>query len=616
MLRNTPTTTNQFLIKQLPKATAFINMDFNVALASDKWADVLNMETTEITHKNIQDLLPTMSDKLNENLQACFHGKFPGPCIETYIDFNHRTKWLEWTNIPWFDENENIIGAILQTEDVTDRINSEQKIEKLEFILKETVEVGKIGSWEYNQLQDSLNCCPMIRNITEVDDDYEFTMDNSVNFYKVGYNRNTISMAIYSAIENKRSWNESLQIITAKGKEKWVNVSGKPLYNNGNYIGLIGTIQDITDYILTEQRTKHSEHLLKTLINNLPIHIYIKDTESRKLLVNRPELEFCGIANENDLIGKDDFDVFDKITAQRFREEDMEVMVSQNPMLNKEITLDKPDGSKSTYLSSKIPLKGTNGETSGLVGITMDISELKQKEKELKKLISVTSLQNKKLVSFAHIVSHNLRSHSANFSMLLNFLNTEEDEGEKTKIVRMLSEASNELMETLHNLNEIVAINTESVINKKNVDLNREVNNVLRDLADVLDKNRATVITEIPKDTHIHVIPDYLESILFHIITNAIKYKKPGVDPIIKFGLTYVQNYTVLSIEDNGMGIDLMKYGKKLFGMYKSFHGNLDAKGLGLYIVKNKIEAMEGKINAKSQVGVGTTFNLYFNEEN
>jgi len=616
MLRNIPQTTNQFLIKQLPKATAFIDLDYKIALASDKWAEELNLEIRNIIHKNIHDLLQPVSDKWNENLRACFNGKFPDSCVERYLDFDSRIKWLEWTHIPWYDENENIVGAIVQTEDITDRINREQKTEKLEFILKETIEIGKIGNWEYDQLQDKLNCCSMVRTITEVDDDYEFTLDNAVNFYKLGYSRNTISMAIYTAMEKKRPWNERLQIITAKGREKWVNVSGKPLYNNGIYVGLVGIIQDITDYVLTEQKTKNSEHLLRTLINNLPVHIYIKDTESRKLLVNKPELEFCGIAHENDLIGKDDFAIFDKITAQKFREEDLEVMISQNPMLNKEIYLNHPDGTTATYLSSKIPLKGINGETNGLVGITMNISEMKQKEKELRKLISITSLQNKKLVNFAHIVSHNLRSHSANFSMLLDFLTTEENEQERIKIVKMLTDASNKLMETLHNLNEIVAINTESTLDKKSVNLNEGINKVLGDLADVLNKNRATVITEIPKNAQVNVIPNYLESILFHIVTNAIKYKKPDIDPIIRFGLTYIQNYTVLSIEDNGLGIDMKKFGNKLFGMYKTFHGNQDARGLGLYIVKNKIEAMEGKINAKSQIGVGTTFNLYFNEDN
>lgn len=616
MLRNIPQTTNQFLIKQLPYATAFIDLDYKIVLASDKWAEELNLEIRNIAHKNIHDILQPVSDTWNENLRACFNGKFPDPCIERYSDFANRIKWLEWTHIPWYDENENIVGAIVRTENITSRINLGQKTEKLEFILNETIEIGKIGNWEYDQLQDKLTCGSMVRTITEVGDDYEFTLDNAVNFYKLGYSRNTISMAIYSAMEKKRPWNERLQIITAKGKEKWVNVSGKPLYNNGTYIGLVGIIQDITDYVLTEQKTKNSEHLLKTLINNLPVHIYIKDTDSKKLLVNKPEVEFCGLDHENDLIGKDDFEIFNKITAQKFREEDLEVMISQKPMLNKEIYLDNPDGTTATYLSSKIPLKGINGETNGLVGITMDISEMKQKEKELRKLINITSLQNKKLVNFAHIVSHNLRSHSANFSMLLDFLSTEENEQERIKIVRMLTDASNKLMETLHNLNEIVAINTESTIERKSVNLNEGINKVLGDLADVLNKNRATVITEIPKNAHVNVIPNYLESMLFHIVTNAIKYKKPDIDPVIRFGLTYVQNYTVLSIEDNGMGIDMKKFGNKLFGMYKTFHGNQDSRGLGLYIVKNKIEAMEGKINAKSQVGVGTTFNLYFNEDN
>lgn len=616
MLRNIPQTTNQFLIKQLPQATAFIDLDYKISLASDKWAEELNLEIRDIVHKNIYDLLPSVSDKWNECLLACFNGKFPEPCVERYLDFDDSTKWLEWSYIPWYDENENIVGAIVQTANVTDRINNAQKIEKLEFILNETVEVGKIGSWEYDQLQDRLSCSSMIRTITEVDDDYEFTIDNSLNFYKLGYSRNTISMAIYTAMEKKRPWNERLQIITAKGKEKWVNVSGKPLYNNGTYVGLIGIIQDITDYVLTEQKTKNNEHLLKTLINNLPVQIYIKDTESRKLLANKPELEFCGKTHENDVIGKNDYELYERNIAQAFIDEDMEVMISQNPMLNKEIFMEKPDGSTATYLSSKIPLKGINGEVNGLVGIAMDISDLKQKEKELKKLISITSLQNKKLVNFAHIVSHNLRSHSANFSMLLDFLSTEKNEQERIKIVRMLTDASNKLMETLHNLNEIVAINTESTIDKKSVNLNEGINTVLGNLAGLLNRNKATVITEIPKNTHINVIPEYLESILFHIVSNAIKYKKPDIDPIIKFSLTYIQNYTVLSIEDNGLGIDLKKFGNKLFGMYKTFHGNEDARGLGLYIVKNKIEAMEGKINAKSQIGVGTTFNLYFNEEN
>jgi len=67
-----------------------------------------------------------------------------------------------------------------------------------------------------------------------------------------------------------------------------------------------------------------------------------------------------------------------------------------------------------------------------------------------------------------------------------------------------------------------------------------------------------------------------------------------------------------LSIEDNGIGIDLKKYDENLFGMYKTFHQNEDAKGLGLFIAKNQIEALGGKIEVKSEVDKGTTFTIFF----
>lgn len=613
---NTPIVSNQFLIKQLPKSTAFINKEFKVVLASDKWAEDFGFQGMDYIGKSIYELFGATTKKWSHNLLACFDGKFPEPEIEVYPNNSPKERCFKWTNIPWYDEQENIIGAIVQTEDVTDRVKNELRIEKLEFLQKETGEHGKIGNWEYQKSKDKFTCCEMIRRIFEVDDDFEINIDNSVNFYKTGYSRNTISMAIYSANQKKTPWNEKLQIITAKGNEKWVNVSGKPLYKNGEYVGLIGIVQDITDYVQKEQKTKDNEHLLKTLINNLPLQIYIKDTQSKKLLANKSELQFLGIENESDIIGKDDFDLYDRATAQKFRDEDIEVMISQIPMLNKELTRTNPDGSIITFLSSKIPLIGENGEVTGLVGISMDISEQKQKQKELKSLISVTSSQNKKLINFAHIVSHNLRSHSANFAMLLDFLGNEEDEKERHKIMEMLSDSSKSLMETLHNLNDIVAINTESNIIKKEVNFNKKLNAVLKQVNNQLITAKATVISEVSDDVNINVVPDYLKNILTNIITNAIKYKKPKVDPVIKLSVNYVQNYTVISIEDNGLGMDLKKYGTKLFGMYKTFHGNSDAKGLGLYITKNQIEAMHGKISANSQVGIGSTFNLYFNDKN
>ena len=179
----------------------------------------------------------------------------------------------------------------------------------------------------------------------------------------------------------------------------------------------------------------------------------------------------------------------------------------------------------------------------------------------------------------------------------------------------MLTEASDNLLETLDNLNEVVAISTNINLDKKPVNLNEKIVAAEKNLAAFLKKNNAKIINKIPDDTFIRVIPAYIDSILMNFITNSVKYKDDSRDPVIKLSVSKNEKYTILSIEDNGLGIDLNKYGEKLFGMYKTFHDNSDARGIGLYITKNQVEAMNGKIMACSEVGKGTTFNIYFNDQ-
>ena len=131
-----------------------------------------------------------------------------------------------------------------------------------------------------------------------------------------------------------------------------------------------------------------------------------------------------------------------------------------------------------------------------------------------------------------------------------------------------------------------------------------------------MKSKKVTLINEVPDSASVRAIPSYMESIIMNFITNSIKYKHPDRDPIIKITSTKNNGYIVISIKDNGIGIDLKKYGDKLFGMYKTFHKNPDAKGIGLYITKNQVEAMNGKIITCSEVDKGTTFNIYLNEKN
>jgi len=616
MLRETQTNTSNYLIKQLPKATAFIDRDYKVIHASDTWIDYFDLKPDRVIGKTVHHLFGKVNPTWQEALDNCLRGKQSEIEIERFFDGDKREKWFEWVNIPWYDQKENIIGVILQVEDISKRITNELQHDKLQILLKEKSENAKIGSWEYDAVTNTLSWSDMTKTIHEVPTDYQPDIASGIDFYKEGFSRNTISLAFHKAMVDGESWHEKLQLLTAKGNEIWVIAAGKPLFKNGEFIGLIGTLQDIQETAISDSKTKENEKLLRTLIDNLPLNVFIKDTESRKILANRSEAQFCGFEDESQIIGKTDFDFFDEVTAKSSREEDLYVMQTLKPILSKETLNIKKDGTITSFITSKLPLIGDDGKAKGLVGISWDISDLKQKEKELRDLINVTSLQNKQLINFAHIVSHNLRSHTANFSMLLEFLVNEKDEKEKKKIVNMLTEASDNLLETLDNLNEVVAISTNINLEKKPVVLNDKIAAVEQNLAAFLKKNKAKIINQIPESVEVRVIPAYIDSILINFITNAVKYKDPTRDPIIRLSVNQTDDYTILSIVDNGLGIDLKKYGDKLFGMYKTFHHNSDARGIGLYISKNQIEAMNGKVMVCSEVGKGSTFNIYFNEKN
>lgn len=607
--------TNNYLIRQLPDVIVFLNKDMEIVYASDKLSTEFELKDVSVIGKQFFDVFPFLNQKCQEKISS---SSITGESYSTRKEyfFNDEEKWVEWTSSPWYNENENIIGVILKIENIDETANVELKLKKVETLLNETSEAVKIGTWEYSIKDEHLAWSEMTKKIHEVPLDYIPDINNAINFYKKGKNRTIIKNTVEAALKNGEAWNKKLQIITAKNAEKWVMASGKPIYKDNKITGLFGTFHDINNFVLSEIKTKENHKLLRTLIDNLPLCVFVKDLESRKIIANKADVISCGFKTEEELIGKDDFGIFSKEHATSMREEDYAVMSTGIPLLAKENIMTRVNGITNTALTYKIPLKDANGKTKGLVGFSLDITNIKKKEKELRNLIKVTSLQNERLINFAHIVSHNLRSQTANFSMLLDFLIKETDEIEKKTITNMLISTSNKLSETLHNLNDVLIINSNVNIERKIIYLNNKISSIEKNLFPLLNSNKAKIINKVPKDISVNIPEIYLNDILKNILTNSIKYKHPDRDPIIELSIEKTKNYTILSITDNGIGIDLKKHGSKIFGMHKTFHTNKDTKGVGLYIIKNQIEAMNGKITVLSAIDQGSTFNIYFNEKN
>lgn len=241
-----------------------------------------------------------------------------------------------------------------------------------------------------------------------------------------------------------------------------------------------------------------------------------------------------------------------------------------------------------------------------------DVTEKIEKQQQLQRLVEVTSKQNERLMNFAHIVSHNIRSHSSNLSMIVNFIDNAQNPDEGISFLKMLKQSTTKLAETIENLNEIITVQNSLNTHKTSIFLKEEIQKTIHSLNILTLSNDITIHNNVPNHLTIKGIHSYIESIFLNLLTNALKYRSHERPLLITINAQQQAEYLLLTIQDNGLGLDLQKHGHKIFGMYKTFHHNKDARGIGLFITKNQIEAMGGKIEVESEVNVGTTFYVYF----
>jgi K+-sensing histidine kinase KdpD len=161
----------------------------------------------------------------------------------------------------------------------------------------------------------------------------------------------------------------------------------------------------------------------------------------------------------------------------------------------------------------------------------------------------------------------------------------------------------------------VVNINQNTGIERANLKFEDVLQYLMYSISTQITATEAEVTYNFSECSIIEYPKVYLESIMLNLLTNAIKYRSPDRVPQIYFETRNNNGKTMLICQDNGLGINMEQNGHKLFGLHKTFHRNPDARGVGLFITKNQIEAMGGSIFAQSEVNKGTTFTIIFNDK-
>ncbi len=270
------------------------------------------------------------------------------------------------------------------------------------------------------------------------------------------------------------------------------------------------------------------------------------------------------------------------------------------------------DGSIIWFLISVSLISAVDGRPTQMIWQFADITSRKLNQDKLKLMLRVVREQNDRLSSFASIVTHNLRSHSGNLGTIKEFLEEEFEWLQQNENFQLLTTAIDNLEETVSHLTEVAKIKLVDSSELESLNLYDYVEKAIYNIAAIARNTNTTIENDVDEELYVKGIPAYLDSIILNFLTNAVKYRSEDRKPKIQLVSTTQDNYVILRVSDNGLGIDLEKFGDKLFQLYKTFHTNKDSIGLGLFITKNQIESIGGKVEVASEVNVGTQFSIYF----
>jgi signal transduction histidine kinase len=232
---------------------------------------------------------------------------------------------------------------------------------------------------------------------------------------------------------------------------------------------------------------------------------------------------------------------------------------------------------------------------------------LEEINERLNKTLHQLERSNKRLEEFAYVATHNLRAPMVNLTSLVELYPQTEKDDEVFDKIRFTTDQMNS---TLNDLIDIVLKNKQAG-EKRKVRFEELLETVKKSIARQVEESGAEIKGDFSEVESIIYPHAHLQSVLLNLLTNAIKYREPSRKLRVEVRTYRSEQFICLSVKDNGIGIDLKKYGDKLFKAFQRLHLDKLGKGLGLYIIRSQVESLGGQVDVKSEPGKGTEFRVY-----
>ncbi len=254
-------------------------------------------------------------------------------------------------------------------------------------------------------------------------------------------------------------------------------------------------------------------------------------------------------------------------------------------------------------------------EVNAIIGLQKDEIQHQNErlEQEVEKRTAELVQHIRQLEQYSFVTAHNLRAPVARIIGLCQIIQMQDSDSSETRaIIERLNTSSQELDLVFRELSTILDIRTFSMEIFSPVNLEEEVAGVLSNLKDEIDQANAVVRTNFEVLVIMSIRP-YIKSILFNLISNALKYRHPERHPRVCISSKRQDSRILITVADNGLGITRDNQ-DKIFQLYKRFHYHVEGRGVGLFLVKTQVDSLGGSIEIESTPDQGTTVRIWLDK--
>ncbi|MET4074644.1 PAS domain-containing protein [Hymenobacter sp. UYCo722] len=418
-----------------------------------------------------------------------------------------------------------------------------------------------------------------------------------------------------AAIASQRYYEAEFRLRRYDGEYRWFLGQAQARRDaGGQLLKWYGTNTDVHQLRVLQEQVLHSQARFKQLLETLPQLAWTAHPDGRVNYCNQRWYDYTGLHFE---------DLKDWAWESVVHPDDLPEVLRQwqhslatGTMLEHEMRWRRLDGEYRWFLVRAEALRDAQGNISTWVGANTDVHDFRQARQELEANNARLRRTNEDLDSFVYTASHDLKQPIHNMAGIFTELTRTANfhDPEAVKLVDYFERALNRIFATIDDLGAIVQVQRlGQEVPPGPVDLAPLVEEVIDGLHDQIKQTGALIECDFATYPVVNFVRTNLHSIFQNLLSNSLRYAAPARPPRIRLSSApdLTTGRPVLTVQDNGLGIDLNRFGPQLFQLFRRFHPHVEGTGMGLYLVNRIVQNHGGRIEVSSTVDEGTTFQLY-----